>query len=417
MSEDVRFRELIRRYTADPDWLPSVSRDITDAIHVQLPGLDEEDLRPATYASSESVLRLLAYMIRNDVTPREAEPPPAAADYTREFVRRGVPLDSLLRAYHIGHAMFFHRWAEAVRADPLTDGEEAYAIEWGADWTFEFVEALSAGLVRLYADERERWVRSAAAIRAQTVEAILRDELADLQTASARLRYDLDRTHLAFVVWHDRPDETGSEALATLERAGQEVAAALSDTRPLLVPRARLLIAGWAAWPDGGARDALTKLHLDAHGFPGVLAACGSPVSGVEGFRRSHDEALDARRVAILTRRRQGTMTLYEDVALAALASTDAVRAREFVRSELGALAGDDDRTARLAATLQVYLEENLSPRRTAQRLGVHENTISNRINAAQEELPHPIERRACELQVALRIVRLAQGEPLSDGQ
>ena len=194
MSEDVRFRELIRRYTADPDWLPSVSRDITDAIHVQLPGLDEEDLRPATYASSESVLRLLAYMIRNDVTPREAEPPPAAADYTREFVRRGVPLDSLLRAYHIGHAMFFHRWAEAVRADPLTDGEEAYAIEWGADWTFEFVEALSAGLVRLYADERERWVRSAAAIRAQTVEAILRDELADLQTASARLRYDLDRT-------------------------------------------------------------------------------------------------------------------------------------------------------------------------------------------------------------------------------
>ena len=110
-------------------------------------------------------------------------------------------------------------------------------------------------------------------------------------------------------------------------------------------------------------------------------------------------------------------MTLYEDVALAALASTDAVRAREFVRSELGALAGDDDRTARLAATLQVYLEENLSPRRTAQRLGVHENTISNRINAAQEELPHPIERRACELQVALRIVRLAQGEPLSDGQ
>jgi len=29
---------------------------------------------------------------------------------------------------------------------------------------------------------------------------------------------------------------------------------------------------------------------------------------------------------------------------------------------------------------------------------------------AAQELLPHPIERRVCELQVALRLIRLAQG-------
>jgi hypothetical protein len=417
MSEDVRFRELIRRYTADPDWLPSVSRDITDAIHVQLPGLDDDELRPVTYASSESVLRLLAYMIRNDVSPREAEPPPAAADYAREFVRHGVPLDSLLRAYHIGHAMFFHRWAQAVHADSATDGEEANAIEWGADWTFEFIEALSAGLVRLYADERERWVRSAAAIRSQTVEAILRGDVTDVQAASARLRYDLDRRHLAFVVWNERPEETSSEALATLERAGQEVAAAVSDAGPLLVPRGRVLIAGWTAWPDGAAQDLLQQIHLDTRGFPGVLAACSSPVSGIEGFRRSHHEALNARRVATLTGRRRGTMTLYQDVALAALASTDVEQAREFVRSELGPLAADDDRTARLAATLQVYLEENLSPRRTAQRLGVHENTISNRINAAQLELPHPIERRACELQVALRIARLAQDDQPLGGQ
>jgi hypothetical protein len=410
MRGDDRFRELIERYTVDPDWLPSVAREITDSIHAQLPAVDSDELRAGTYASSESVLRLLAYMVRNDVPPSEAEPPPAAIDYAHGFVRHGVPLDSLLRAYHIGHAMFFRRWADAVHADSHTDGQRARAIELGADWTFEFVEALSAALVREYAQERERWVRSAAAIRAQTVEAVLEGDIAEVQSVSARLGYDLEREHLAFVVWHERPEETGNEALATLERAGLALAAVLSEARPLLVPRARLLVAGWAAGLETGDGEELAQLRLDPREFPGVLAACGSPAAGVVGFRRGHHEALNARRIAGLIRRRPGTVTRYDDVALAALVSTDVEQAREFVVSELGQLAADDDRAVRLAATLQVYLEENLSPRRTAQRLGVHDNTITNRIRAAQEQLPHPIERRTSELQVALRIVRLAQG-------
>jgi hypothetical protein len=410
MEADGRFRHLVQRYTADPDWLPSVARDITDAIHDQLPELDAADLRDATYASSESVLRLLAYMARDDVPPSNAEPPPGAVDYAREFVRQGVPLESLLRAYHIGHATFFHRWADAVYADSQGDGHQAHAIEQGANWTFEFIEALSAGLVRTYGRERERWVRSAAAVRSQTVDALLSGEIVDVQAMSARLRYDLDREHLAFVVWHDQTDEPGNEGLATLERAGVELAAAVSEAKPLLVPRARLLMAGWVAWQDDADGDGLAGLHLDTREFPGVLAACGSAGAGVAGFRRGYHEALNARRIAELLRRRPGTVTHYNDVALAALASTDVEQAREFVVSELGSLAAEDDRTARLAATLQVYLEENLSPRRTAQRLGVHENTITNRIRSAQEQLPHPIERRACELEVALRIVHLAHG-------
>jgi len=414
MDRGVRFGELMRRYTADPAWLPSVARDITDAIHAQLPALDADELRAATYASSESVLRLLDYMVRNEVAPREAEPPPGAGDYAREFVRRGVPLDALLRAYHIGHATFFRRWAETVHADPEADGVQAYAIEQGADWTFAFVEALSSGLVRRYADERERWVRSAAAVRSQTVEALLSGDVTDLPAVSARLRYDLGREQLAFVVWHEQPETARGEELAGLERAGLELAAGISEGAPLLVPRGGSVIAGWVAWhggADGAELARLAGLRLDPREFPRVFAACGSPAPGVEGFRRSHREALSARRVAQLTRRRHGTVTHYGDVALVALASADVEQARAFVRTELGPLAARDDRTARLAATLRVYLDENLSPRRAAQRLGVHENTVVNRIRAAQDELPQPIEQRAAELQVALRIAALVAGE------
>jgi hypothetical protein len=228
---------------------------------------------------------------------------------------------------------------------------------------------------------------------------------------SSRLGYDLDRDHLAFVVWHVTPEETGDEALATLERAALELAGAITDGRPLLVPRTRLVLAGWLGAGEGSDGSELEGLQLDVRTFPAVLAAFGSPGRGVPGFCRSHHEALHAQRIAGLIRRRSGFVTLYRDVALAALASVDIEHAREFVVYELGPLAVDDDQTARLAATLEVYLEENMSPRRAAQRLGVHENTITNRIRTAQELLPAPIEQRACELQVALRLVLLARGE------
>jgi hypothetical protein len=58
-------------------------------------------------------------------------------------------------------------------------------------------------------------------------------------------------------------------------------------------------------------------------------------------------------------------------------------------------------------ATLRVYLEGNTSPLRASHRLGVDENTITNRIRAAPELLPHPIEHRSAELLVALRLMSI----------
>lgn len=48
-----------------------------------------------------------------------------------------------------------------------------------------------------------------------------------------------------------------------------------------------------------------------------------------------------------------------------------------------------------------------MSPLQASHRIGVHENTITNRVRAAQELLPHPIEHRSPELLVALRLIRL----------
>ena len=401
--------ELVVRFTADAAWLPSVSQEITDAIHAELPDIDAvRELRASTYASTESVLRLLVDLAQSSLPPAEALPPPAAIEYAREFVRRGLALDSLLRAYHIGQATFFRRWSERARADIREPDELVEAIELGARWTFEYVEALSQALVQRYGEERERWVRSAAALRAQIVDALLEGELVDVNSASLRLGYELDRPHVAFVLWVEG-FEIHDEALAMLERAALELVAELGAGTPLLVPRARLCLAGWIGWRDQGASPDFLSARLDPRAFGSVLLASGSRAEGVTGFARSHGEAMRARRIAQLAGFRPGSVTRYEDVALAALASEDIDHAREFVQSELGPLVGTDEHLRRLSATLRVYLEENMSPLRAAQRLGVHEHTVSNRIRSAQELLPRPIDRRATELMVALRLVRLAQ--------
>jgi DNA-binding PucR family transcriptional regulator len=145
--------------------------------------------------------------------------------------------------------------------------------------------------------------------------------------------------------------------------------------------------------------------------FPEVVAALGSPGAGAQGFAHSHREAMYARRVARLARRSGGSITRYGEVSLTALACADLEQAREFVAAELGSLAGSDDQTMRLSGTLRVYLEENMSPLRASQRLGIHENTVTNRIRSAQELLPHPIPERATELAVALRLLRLTQAD------
>jgi DNA-binding PucR family transcriptional regulator len=116
-----------------------------------------------------------------------------------------------------------------------------------------------------------------------------------------------------------------------------------------------------------------------------------------------------AYRLATQAASRPGTVTAYRDVSLAALASADLEQARHFVARELGPLAADDDQTVKLAATLRVYLEERSSPRRTAQRLGVHENTIVKRIHTARELLNRRVDTRISELLVGLRLAPLVR--------
>jgi DNA-binding PucR family transcriptional regulator len=133
--------------------------------------------------------------------------------------------------------------------------------------------------------------------------------------------------------------------------------------------------------------------------------AVGSPGHGVEGFRRSHAEALLVSRVAGLAGSRG--VTHFCDVSLDVLMTSDLDEARRFVAVELGPLAASDDATRRLSSTLRVFLEEGSSFVRAARRLGVHENTVAYRVHRAEDLLGRRVAERQLELRAALRLARL----------
>lgn len=388
--------ELWDRFDEDPGWIPGECEAITEAIHRELPQLGgDPDVRELTYRSTEAVVRLSAQLLHSSAGPDEARSPPAAIEYARELVHRDVSIDTLLRTYQIGNRVWYERFASRARATLDSPEEVAGALEQAATWTLALLAVHSRGLVAHYGEERERWVRSAVAWRAEAVRAILAGEPLDA-SAEPRLGYALSGDHVGFVLW-----SAGAE-VARLEDAASRFAASLGPGRPLLHPLGGGAIAGWVGAPRAPAGSGAS---LDGD----LLGAVGTDQRGAEGFARSHREALRARRVAELLGAPPGSVTAYRDVALEALALADREQAREFVTAELGPLCLDDESWRRLATTLQAYLAHNARIRPTAQALGVHENTVKNRIQAAAAAVGRPVESRPAELLLALRLARLGE--------
>jgi hypothetical protein len=375
----------------------AIAEGLAAEIHVRVPDIGGNPLLSReTQASAKENVELALGLIRDIGDPSGIEPPPAAHSQARQFVLAGGQLTSLLRTYRIGHERFWTLWSDQLRTRVGDADEFACAVELSSTFMFEYVDQVASRLVDVFTTERERWVRGAAADRRETVQALLAGETSDTAAAGARLQYPLDRAHLAFVVW---AEPTERDVLGVLEERAARLAAALGAGAPLLVSLDRLLIAGWVPRPR--ALTSAPVADLAASAGIAVRAAVGTVQSGPDGFRTSHAQALQAKRVTELTAGEPGTATLFRDVALTAAATSDVEVARWFVAQELAGLISAGDR---LAETVLVYLEEASRPARTAKRLGVHENTVAYRVRKAESLLGRPLDLRPVELAVALRL-------------
>ncbi len=305
-----------------------------------------------------------------------------------------IPVRLRYTTYHAGQNIVWTYWmrtAFSLSSDPAV---LCQALQAGSRSVAGFVEDMVAELSEQLRRERAELARSSYARRFEVVSLILDSAPITTGRASTRLGYDLRRRHTAAVLWTDpsRPDH------AALAGAAEALGPAARARQVLTVIASSSSVWAWlaaAADTDAGVITAATAAH------PAVRVAVGPAGSGVDGFRRSHFDAVATQR--LMSRRPDLRVARFADVQLVTLALQDEQRAREFVARTLGTLAGAE---GELRDTLCVYIGEQFSAARAARALYTHRNTILNRLQRAERLLPLPLAGHGLEVGVALEIAQ-----------
>ena len=382
----------------------AIGMELVERVRAETPeAFADRRLVEVSARSGAAGIRGFGELLESRSDPREVPLEPEPSAFMRDAARRGIPLSGLLRHSRLSHAaMLDIVIAElARRTEDRTEFEQAIRICGSSLLTF--VNRRQALREDEYERERERVLRSTEAQRVETIAGILEGRAADEESASALLGYPLAGEHVGACAWID---EGPTLTYAALDDAVAELAGRLGE--PSLVHR--LGPSACAVWTGGSAgelRERIAAAPLDVGVQHGVPVSLGEPATGVAGLRWTHIEALHARRVATLTRRPAGSVTRYRAVAIQALASADLETAVEFAETELGPLLGGDAASQRIAATLDVYLQEAASRRRTADRLGVHENTVAQHVRRAEEVLGDSVQHGGVRLAIAFRMWEL----------
>jgi hypothetical protein len=364
----------------------------------ELHDAQDKDLEQLTVAAAMSNVNAVLRGFAAGESPSSAQAPELTLNWVATLAQRGITVAAIPRCYVIGLGLCNEALRDATHRLDAPEKVKWHLANAASQYLFGYCEKVSGDLVDHYQRERELWVRGADTIRAELVLAIVAGRPVDLHATSAALGYDLGRRHAAIIVWSD-PRSQNKPPLQALKRAAADIAHKLKGIELLVIPAGATMVWAWTSGPAVTVNPADTLTI----GSP-LLASVGGLGDGLDGFIRSHRQARDGRRMTGLFSHPTGTVVHHHDVALNALLTHDLSDAGRFVKDELGELGQDTERSRRLRATLVAFFEEGMSWGRTAERLGVHQNTVIYRVQQAKELLGRPLTDRRLELEVALRL-------------
>jgi DNA-binding PucR family transcriptional regulator len=314
----------------------------------------------------------------------------------RDVVRRGLA-DTSLNGYRVGQNIAWRYWMDAA-FDLAPDSEVLRAM---LDLTSRSMAAFvdeTLGAIQAQIDrEREDLTQGTHVERLEFVNLILEGAPVSTERASERLRYELAGRHTAAILWSDASAEPDH---GRLERTCDSLARAVGARRPFTLLASATSLWAWLA-NEREDEPNVEALRAALSQWPGVRVALGSSSTGIDGFRRSHLDALATQR---LMHRMPGELRLagFAEVHLVSLVAQDEERASEFVLRTLGELASAEPV---LRETLRAYIREEFSASRTASALFTHRNTVINRVRRATDQLPSPLGERGLEVGLALEII------------
>jgi hypothetical protein len=356
-------------------------------------------------ASVDANINTILHLLGNHIPIEHLQPTTAAVEFALRLAQRGVPPDALVRAYHMGQDHFLGEFfAEAERADAPPQ-VRIDALRHVARTLFRYIDWITVYLIDRYEEERQRWSSTSGNLYSSLLHQVVAGEETDPVRFRAETAYDLAQTHVAAMIW-TTVDAPTLEDLRRMERFSHTLAGVVdAPAGPIFTAVDRGL--GWAWYPrgrDGGPLD--TEAVAEAvRGTPFRLSV-GLPGRGIDGFRRSHQQAEDARQLALAAPAVTGPVLSYDDrgVAVVAMLARDIDATRAWVQRVLGPLAAATEHAGRLRDTVLAYHAADGNQAETAARLNLHRNSVRYRLERAEELRGRPLADGRLDVEVALLV-------------
>lgn len=359
----------------------------------------DDELRGLTLGSCSSNLEAALSMVRHGIDVSAASAPVTALEHARAMAARGYSVDVMLRFYRMGHAYFSERILIGITAF-VPDATVAIAVV--ADlqrYAFAYTDRVSSEVAAEYVAELDRIQARTRAARTDAVRSLIAGGPVDLRDAERTLGHRLTGWQTAFVCWSDRDD-------VDLGRLGAAIGAHLGSSHPLLVPDGVRSLWGWVSTTGAPGVAPRDLRPLMGHVPETVRTTLGAPAQGAAGFRDSHLQAQRGRRLIELTGS-AAPVTAYPEMALADTMSGDLDLARAFVATELGRLATTGHRVEEERRVLLAVLDAQGGLAAAGEELGIHRNTVLQRLRRAEERRGAPATERVAELHAALRLAHV----------
>jgi hypothetical protein len=357
----------------------------------------DDDLRGLTLGSCSSNLEAALSMVRHGIDVSAATAPVTALEHARAMAARGYSVDVMLRFYRVGHAYFNERVLTGI-ATVVPDAALALAVVANLQtYAFAYTDRISSEVAAEYVAELDRIQNRVRAARTDAVRGLIAGDALDLAGAERALSHRLTGWQIAFVCWTDHDD-------ADLARVGTTVGSHFDSRHPLLVPDGAQVLWGWVAKPRAPEVTPESLAPLAGKIPDGVQVCIGAAAQGAGGFSDSHLQAQRGRRIIELSGR-GAPVTSYAELSLVDTMSSDLDLARSFAATELGALAVAGRREHEERQALLAVLDAQGGLAAAAEELGIHRNTVLQRVRRAEERRGRPATERVAELHAALRLV------------
>ncbi len=377
---------------------------VTEDIMLQVwPEQEDPEFRVAMGASVEGNIAAIFDILRGRVGIASSQPL-QALEFADTAAQLGVPVTDLVRAYRVGMASVWSQWLALSTAHAMAEGIALGDFIDGPSMTImTYVDHILVSVTSRYEERAGQLQQTNRQVRRLLVSELLDGSIdRNIADLDERLAYCLADAHLALLVHPKGGGALPESTVLRLRGAADARAALVHQHGP----------GSWIVWlgrPGGYDRQLLQRLRRALAQEPDAVSL-SEPSAGLDGMRSTHRQAVDTARVQMALGFAEHRCVWAPEVRLEALLLADEERAARFVTEELGRLAEQDTLACRLRETLLAWLSTS-SHVSAAATLGVHENTIRNRIRQAEELLEAPLATRRTELQVALRLERVLRAE------